>query len=531
VSGTTFGQIVWYGDVESAEIGRRFFEPAGITMKPWEPGIVDGDSWAAVLFLPKDPAADWDELCRFVKTALDVGRNAILVRPAPNASFDPIRAIGSRLQRWGVKDGESEATLSELALRGGRISEVSLNVADLVQRVHQHRPTLTANPTLDITPQALVDDDTRVLLRYAFSDCLSVRLSKLGGGRAADNVFSIIASRGDGRPLPFVAKIGGRLDTVKEAHGFEYRIRDYVPFSNRPNILAQRSVVLGNQGILVGQFVERSAPIDVAVQRDGATAALEELFSSVLHRWWANSFIKGTHPQTTLGATRIQRWFDPSAHPDVEQRESRRRVLNGHRGLAEEIVNERLLPPAVIALRLTSTVHPLRQGGIHGDLNCGNVLVRGSAPLVIDFTHCADGPLLADPAWLEVNLVFNWEWRGNNDAETDQAKNEWKGLVACLYEPASLQGPLALHHGETLGNELHRLANAVRTIRRHALSVSASENDYLEIVAAALVRFASLEAIGRDAAAIQAAAHRAAYAYLIASNLVQGRSAEHMLLR
>ena len=45
-------------------------------------------------------------------------------------------------------------------------------------------------------------------------------------------------------------------------------------------------------------------------------------------------------------------------------------------------------------------------GPYHGDLHPGNIMVRGGDAILIDFSSASDGPLTADPAALEVSLIF-----------------------------------------------------------------------------------------------------------------------------
>jgi hypothetical protein len=422
--------------------------------------------------------------------------------------------------------------IRELPLGGGEVREVAFDAGDLLRSLHPRArslpprdvpglyPASASTPTVDAVD---VPDSILALLKCAFWDCISVSVTELPGGRAATGVFHVIATRDGEKRSPFVAKIASRSDIITEARKFEERARDFVPFTSRPNGLVQRSFVLGSQGILVSQFADRTVTLREAVRHDGATEAIHDLFSSVLHRWWANSSLKGGPMLTDLTRWDLSRWINLADRKDRDQREE---VLTRHRGLAVKLLGRHVPAPGALRARLT-TERLFRLGRIHGDLNCGNVLIRGGSAIMIDFAHCADGPLLADPAWLEVNLVFGWDWVGarpdNDAAQTMSAlrRAAWVRSVDILYEPSCILRPLQWHLGEDCDEELRRLCSAVRIIRRHAFDVSASMGDYAHVVAAALMRFASLEGVAHDGRARDADEERRARAYCTAWNLIE----------
>jgi hypothetical protein len=282
----------------------------------------------------------------------------------------------------------------------------------------------------------------------------------------------------------------------------------------------RRSMVLAERGVLVGQFAERAAPLAEAVCRNGAVTSIHELFSGILNRWWANSFHKGEATETTLAGSGIGHWCDPSGHPVPGQRTKRAKALQ-RRYRKAVTLHPSVLTPRALRTKLRAT-RPMRLGQIHGDLNARNVLVRDEMPLVIDFSHCMDGPLLADPAWLEVTLVFNWDWSRSSPRTASARRAGWHEAVSQLYVRAWFDRAVPLHLGEPFGDELHRVCNAVRLVRRHSAAVSTSGENYREVVCAALLRFACSDVEPGKPRQREAAEERAVTAYALASSLLTG---------
>jgi len=215
--------------------------------------------------------------------------------------------------------------------------------------------------------------------------------------------------------------------------------------------------------------------------------------------------------EVVLEGAGIIPWFLNERDPKYVERNE---VLKKHRELAQSLGLHQIAVGA-LRKRLASVTLRLQRGVVHGDLNCRNVLIRGTVPLLIDFSHVEEGTILADPAWLEVNLVFGSEW-GANSAVTPPRTTAWTDVVRELYDPERIGRPLPLHYEDDFGDEAHRLCGAVRSIRRYAHAVAVSDNEYAFLVGAALVRFASLHGDGKNLALCT---ERAAYAYAAASDI------------
>lgn len=515
-------QAVWWGSATHALPLLAQARSLGLVSYRWQ-GTVEpelGEAWAVLYFLDNKTRSNWAGDTARIVAALTSGVNVILIHPPKADAREAVRALRRFLERQGihdstVSDAGSGSELAGLALSGGELREIAYDAVDLIRTclARARAPRLAGGVEIR---GVTVSDEARHLFELAFSDCSQVTVRSLQGGLCAEGVYRAVASKGRERRQPFVVKVAKRAEIIKESHGFENSVRDYFPFWSRPNWLSGRSFLRGTHGMLVGQFAERTETLEAAVRRDGAPTAIQDLFSSALYRWWANSEGGGDAPLTSLSAYGLRRWIDPSLHEDSARR---MKAVQRHRELAERKFGKLVVPPGALFAWLP-TPRKFRLGRIHGDLNCRNVLVRGDVAIVIDFANCMYGQLLADPAWLEVKLVFGWRWdQARTSGTTSDARHEWVKLVDRLYEPQELCGPLPAHFGEDLSDELHRLCVAVRAIRRNAHAVALSRFDYAHLIVAGLVRLSCYESAPEQGETRGDVRERSARAYAAASEL------------
>jgi hypothetical protein len=140
----------------------------------------------------------------------------------------------------------------------------------------------------------------------------------------------------------------------------------------------------------------------------------------------------------------------------------------------------------------------------HGDLHVQNVRARRGEAILIDFNSTQfSGPLVADPASLEVSLVFEVE-------ATDQDNEGWRTLVETLYRSEYL------HRAPPPPKEpapREWMWACVRQIRLIALESQTTDREYQVALIMYLMRRASFaDESGPDK-------YRRDYAYFLASRL------------
>lgn len=350
---------------------------------------------------------------------------------------------------------------------------------------------------------AVIDGDRvsktqALLLKRAFDDCSHLTLTRIGGGRTgvAYRVHATTRSEtGYTRPLPFFVKIASAKKIKYERSNYEGFVRDYVPFSCRPNLDVSRCIELPrSSGVLVGNFVEDAEPLGAIARRLPGVPLLDHLFDVALRGWRLDAFrtddaiVPGKIPLELYGVT-------GRVAPD---RDALAATLGATLTAAQ--VRDRLRNVATVKYR---------RGLIHGDLHCGNIMMRGRDAILIDFASVRRGPLVADPASLEVDLVCSSEC--SNDPYL------WVELMERLYDPARLARlvPPALTPAPR-----EWLWNAVRRVRAHALEGMVDGVEaYRQALATYFYRRATFraEGTGDDKVADE---FRRAYALVIAGKLL-----------
>ncbi len=315
----------------------------------------------------------------------------------------------------------------------------------------------------------------RHLLGRAFCDCDRIYLESLVGGKASLGVFCVHAwlkqlTVGP-RPLPFFIKFDSPKRIDKERWNYVQYADFYIPFYLRPNIDRERCVKMQGLSAIVGNFVEDARPLRSTLRSSQGPGVLFSLFENSL---------KGFRAQPSDGSLQRTMDLDSFVKERARTAEINKRIIKRATELGLRLSPEKIEEHLVAAIKgIKLPCHPY-----HGDLHSGNIMVRGKDAILIDFFSVRDGPLAADPAALEVSLVF-----GTDDSDHPNQFNGWKRFVNELYGRVPiLQPPLA----ERRPDSFSWLRRAIREIRHVLLGCECQHNEAAAILAAYLIRFARL---------------------------------------
>jgi len=414
--------------------------------------------------------------------------------------------------------GIVERLINELRIKSRAtvsLTEDAGNIAEYIARWDPGPPR--GNPTI-LPPKLDLPSRTELLLQRSFHDCDRIYLEALGGGRDAGSVFCVHAwlkkSIVGPRPLPFFIKISTPEKITGERSNYEDYADFYIPFYLRPNIIPARCAQIRDLACLVGNFVEDSVPLRTALRTNQSPGIIFSLFEISL---------RGFRSQPVSGPT--ETWDQPL---EGFVRERARAVeieadIVTHAksfGLKSE--------PVDIENRLCTAIGPItrRFSPYHGDLHSGNVMARGNDAILIDFSavrrsedvRIGGGPLTADPATLEVSLVF-----GTDSEDKLGEFEEWKQVVHGIYDGVPIHEPPSLG---TDPGPFAWLYRALRGIRHVLLGCDCDHEEAAEVLATYLLRFARLPADKFDDATItELARSRQAYALVVAEKLVNSLEA------
>lgn len=455
---------------------------------------------ALVVFVTgTDRGAIRAEATPYAARAFDAGIDLVLL--AKPESLVHADAVARSLIAEADLEGEKAGAAREARFLIEPNSAIAFSTDALdaaTNHITKLNPRFRAVASLDIVGE-LKDKEHRQWLGMAFFDAVQLTVSPLPGGRVASGMYRVIAKLKTGStPLPFAAKIDLRTNILAELGNNVLHVRDYVPFTHRPNVLITRCHVGFKFGILVTNFVSRSESLSRAVARDGATRAIHSLFGVATTGWWSQSFQRGVVRNQLLA--NLTEWYRPASS-------TRQRALAEYAAIATTQHGTPADAIAQIQQRLDD-LPPVDhwRGRVHGDLNDGNVCVQGDLPHLIDFNATAEGPLLADPATLEVSLISELGLRscepptsGSAPPPPTKVDEAWAALADRLYDPATLQRPLPACSPPSIVRPLdeHYWA-AIHAIRLHAFSLETSPNQYRVLLAACLMRFASFSRRKRE---------------------------------
>lgn len=376
---------------------------------------------------------------------------------------------------------------------------------EIPEHIARHNPGPECRSGLTISGNA-IDSQYKVLLQRAFSDCESISLTELEGGLSA-NVFCVRArftnSMVGDWPLPFVAKLDRREKIKTEIDNYEMFVAQFIPFYLRPNLDLRRCIIGAEHGLLVGNFVEQSEPLWNAIRRGTAPSIIYGLFDQALRGWRYQAYHRGGSTKHVSNIyLELRDLFDPARV--TPERFEHAKSIGATRNPDELDGILAGLPPT------SHLVAPM-----HGDLHSRNVRTRGDDAVLIDFCSTRNGPLVTDPASLEVDISFSVDERA---VTTDE---EWRTAIDQLYSPDRLRTPPPPAQQES---PLEWLWACVRQVRMLALASQTSEYEYQTVLAIQLLRRAMFPAMSLSSDPVgllkSADEFRRAYGYVVAEKLV-----------
>jgi hypothetical protein len=314
-------------------------------------------------------------------------------------------------------------------------------------------------------------DTQKRLLERAFHDCTELHLATMDDeGKSGASVFrgyaTLTENHGESWPQPFFIKLGSRVSVFNEYLNYKNTVDAHVPFYLGPRLIYERCHLGANQGIIVGDFVERSESLREAARRGRAVHAISSLFNTTLHGWYRSA--KEQH-------TPIRKWL---SFPYIGTKKHADRLA------AAKALGATTLPPE-LRKRYPGSDHmqPLLIGPGHNDLHVANVLVRGPDAILIDFgAHKSAMPILYDLACLEVSLFV------------DGFKSDGRAVDACVASVAPLY---ALSPSDDVSPTISPKDGSawfyagVSEIRRYARELQRHRGQYNVILAIAFLRKAS----------------------------------------
>lgn len=351
---------------------------------------------------------------------------------------------------------------------------VDTQLGALPERLARTSSGPVASATLELTGAEGCDDEQVILLRRAFSDCTSVSLKPLPGGRSA-SVFQAFGRLADSRagpyPLPFFAKLDRRNKIERELTNYEQCTTHFVPFYARPNLDHGRCVLGARHGLIVGNFVEHSESLLDLVDAGRAQHALHSVFDDALRGWRAQAQWSGSGPTTgriteSMGGGALYGRAPSSSLAKHGREAARFGSARNPEAIAAALDG---LPPRQFLESMT-----------HGDLHGENVRVRSGQAIVIDFASVQAGPLVSDVAQLEVSLCMF--------AARACDERQWCHTMTKVFDPATIETvPPVCDPGDPLAS----LCNSVRQLRRIGLGDQRSQGEYAGVLAVHLLRQAS----------------------------------------
>jgi hypothetical protein len=348
-----------------------------------------------------------------------------------------------------------------------------------------------------------------LFFKRAFHNCNRVIIRRLKGGRTAEGTFCVFANLDNGlygpQPMPFFVKVDSYEMISREVYNYHEFVEPFIPFHLHPSIDAVRCVQTLTGGALVCDFVENAAPLRDALRSNQADGVIYALFEVTL-RGIRSHTQNSPKMQGVLEAfldTRVRAREIEEKHPTRVEKLRKRGM---HRTPVE----------IEASLRTHATTIGAKQGLYHGDLHYSNVMVRYRDAIVIDFASMQEfGPLYADPAILEVSLIFGTD--GDDDPKLFDA---WCGFVDSIYlDPLRPPLPRGDHPQFAW---LHR---AVRELRQVIAGCGIEKKEALIILAGCMLRYARNPKEPfrefKDPALNTLAEERRAYAFEVAYRLCE----------
>ena len=397
------------------------------------------------------------------------------------------------------------------------------NIWDAAEKIARHDPGPPEGPIIplpdgeerkmsieSINPVEInLSAEDELILKRAFWDCDRLFLTRLSGGRASMSVYKVQAWLAEGnarpRPLPFFLKIDDPVAVKKEMECYRDHVEHYLPFNLRPQIAEKRCVRTRQKRALVGTFVDYAVDLRTALRSGQAINLLFSLFETSLRGFRAQPLSSKPDPlPDVLNGFVSARINLNAAIPLMVEREQIAKDF----GLTTN--------STWIEAQLVDAARPIKCliGPTHGDLHYGNVMIRGTDAVVIDFASIVDGPLTSDPAALEVSLMF-----GTDDEDKVDDFKEWRGFIDEIYG-LNIQTlhPPALFDSQP--GKFSWLRRSLRELRHVLLGCDGEKAEAKIVLGAYLMRYARLPVEHlKNTDLISLAERRHAYAMVVAERL------------
>jgi len=383
------------------------------------------------------------------------------------------------------------------------IKEDDVEIAEAFARLDDWPPI--GSPELVMCDDDVLEPKLLAMLKRAFNDCKRITIRRLRGGKTAEGTFCVFANLDNGlygpQPMPFFVKIDS-FDMIQgEMENYSQFVEPFIPFHLHPSVDPARCVKTLNNGALICDFVGNAAPLRDALRAGQADCAIYSLF------------------EVTLRGLRSHTQNSPEMPGAVEafldKRVKARQIEENHPARIEKLRKRGMhRSPVEIqsSLRNHASTVRARQGIYHGDLHYTNVMVRHRDAIVIDFGSMNEfGPLYADPAILEVSLVF-----GTDEQDDPKYFDAWCGFVDSIYSDP-LRPPLSKgDHPQFVW-----LAKAVRELRQAIAGCEFENKEALIILAGCMLRYARNADKFKNKALETLAENRRAYALAVAYRLCE----------
>ena len=355
------------------------------------------------------------------------------------------------------------------------VSEQAWQIAETLAR-HDPGPKL-GSPTIIVTGNpATLDAKCEILLRRGFHDCKKIIIEHLRGGKTAKDTLRVHAEfeghEYGPQPIPFFVKFGDPETIAYEKLQYQKLVEPFIPFHLRPALSEIRSFTALNCAALVCNFVENAISLRDALKAGHGDGAIYSLFEVTL---------RGLRSHTLHAPKRLG-----SLAPFFNLEKGRVRAAELRRQFPERIEKLHALgvsqEPEDMEKSLVDLVQSIesRDGPYHGDPHVGNIMVRNRDAIVIDFGSMGPyGPLSADPAILEVSLVF-----GTDNGDDPKSFAEWRNFVDYIYDK-----PLAPPLPNSNFHQFNWLYKAVREVRHVVSCCGVGEIEALMVLAGCLIRF------------------------------------------
>jgi len=360
-----------------------------------------------------------------------------------------------------------------------------------------------------IDKSSLVEEiglESEILLKRAFHDASRITVKRLAGGKTAKEAFCVFANLANAQygpqPMPFFVKLGSACKIDEEKLNYANVAEPFIPFHLRPSVVSARNVTNLNTAALVCNFVESAVSLRDSLRAGQGHGCIFSLFEITLH---------GLRSHTANGTEKtgvIEAFLDSKVRArEIEEKHPSRIQFLHEYGMTRK--------PTVIehVLRRFAERIKTREGPYHGDLHFGNIMVRNRDAILIDFGSMGPfGPLYADPAVLEVSLVF-----GTDNHDDPDSFHNWRAFVDYLFENP-LSPPLS--NGDF--PQFAWLHKAVRELRHVVACCGVGEWEAMIILAGCLLRYgrcAPLKLV--DGQLDLLAENRRAYALVVAYKICE----------